>query len=452
MKSARRRIIEGCITNSAGKLFLKFFSFVSFIIIIKHISLNDYGLLNLLFSVIGPSVAFTMIGLETLIVADAAFYRGQQEIYKARKLLVDYFKTILFLSILLFIFSWLFKDFLSYYYKFNVNYYWPLFILVIGQISMNYISITFDAYEKFSYSALFQFGESFFRFILIISLLFFGFSLYSILWVYAGAKILVSSFGFFYSMSLLGRKEKEITENYIFYTIKRHGKWELIRNIPARVINNIWPWMLRIVSGNEAVGLFAFSQKIYSFVVGVIPLNSILFPVICSSLGKDKNIAFIIIAKAKKYLFILYTLIYIGIFILIKPLINLFAPEYLGSIFIIKVLMLDLYNDVISVGQSAIIYAYKKQKINLVITIINEIIQLLSQFIFSYLFKAVGLALSSLLTGFSAYILRNIVLRKNLKINLHLKFKEIFRIDEYDRMILEKFKYYFIKSFNFFKI
>src|SRR3989338_4694160 len=298
MATLTRKIIEGTVATSLGNILLKFTAFVSFIIITSQLSLQDYCILNLFFTVAGPAAAFSMISLERVVVADAASYRGLGKYGYARKLISDYFKITLVLLTSLLIISWFLKVLLTSYFSLNISaYFWPLAFFVIGQISMNFISVIFEAYERFKSSALFQFGEAFIRFVVVLSLFHFGFTLLSVFMAYIISKIL---------------------------------------GIAA-------PWLLRITISNEAVGLFSFAQKIYSFISSAFPLTSIIFPIISRSISENVEKTKLIIVKAQKYLLYLYLPMYIAAYVMIGPIIKTFIPHYIAAVLLIKIVLFDLF-------------------------------------------------------------------------------------------------------------
>ncbi len=54
---------------TAGKIVVQFFSVGSFFLIINALTLKEYGLLQLLFTALGPGTVIAMLGIERLLVA-----------------------------------------------------------------------------------------------------------------------------------------------------------------------------------------------------------------------------------------------------------------------------------------------------------------------------------------------------------------------------------------------
>ncbi|OHA15162.1 MAG: hypothetical protein A3G52_03470 [Candidatus Taylorbacteria bacterium RIFCSPLOWO2_12_FULL_43_20] len=449
MATLTRKIIEGTVATSLGNILLKFTAFVSFIIITSQLSLQDYGILNLFFTVAGPAAAFSMISLERVVVADAASYRGLGKYGYARKLISDYFKITLVLLTSLLIISWFLKVLLTSYFSLNISaYFWPLAFFVIGQISMNFISVIFEAYERFKSSALFQFGEAFIRFVVVLSLFHFGFTLLSVFMAYIISKILVVVLSVPFAMRAINNdsemrfsREPDVPKkNLVWDIIKKHGKWEMVRDFPSKITGIAAPWLLRITISNEAVGLFSFAQKIYSFISSAFPLTSIIFPIISRSISENVEKTKLIIVKAQKYLLYLYLPMYIAAYVMIGPIIKTFIPHYIAAVLLIKIVLFDLFIDAFSVGQSAVLYGLKQQKLSLLINMIMQVIILASQIVLITSLGVVGASISVLVTGFSSYLLRRYILEKKLNFSPASGWRVFFTYDEYDKLIVDKIK------------
>src|SRR3990167_9934196 len=143
---------------------------------------------------------------------------------------------------------------------------------------------------------------------------------------------------------------------------------------PFQNYGNRCALVLRITISNEAVGLFSFAQKIYSFISSAFPLTSIIFPIISRSISENVEKTKLIIVKAQKYLLYLYLPMYIAAYVMIGPIIKTFIPHYIAAVLLIKIVLFDLFIDAFSVGQSAVLYGLKQQKLSLLINMIIQVI------------------------------------------------------------------------------
>src|SRR3989344_5787524 len=381
-----------------------------------------------------------MISLERVVVADAASYRGLGKYGYARKLISDYFKITLVLLTSLLIISWFLKVLLTSYFSLNISaYFWPLAFFVIGQISMNFISVIFEAYERFKSSALFQFGEAFIRFVVVLSLFHFGFTLLSVFMAYIISKILVVVLSVQFAMRAINN-DSEMRFSREPDVPKKNLEWDMVRDFPSKITGIAATWLLRITISNEAVGLFSFAQKIYSFISSAFPLTSIIFPIISRSISENVEKTKLIIVKAQKYLLYLYLPMYIAAYVMIGPIIKTFIPHYIAAVLLIKIVLFDLFIDAFSVGQSAVLYGLKQQKLSLLINMIMQVIILASQIVLITSLGVVGASISVLVTGFSSYLLRRYILEKKLNFSHASGWRVFFTYGEYDKLIVDKIK------------
>jgi len=440
MMRTRTKILEGVFQMSVSKFFIKALSLFGFVTIVSNLSLRDYGLLNLLLSLLSPAAAFTMFGLERLVTADAVYARGEGKQSFARKLLLDYLKITAVSAGALLIFAWLFRSFLDRYYDADLTpFFVTLAILIISQLAMNFSSIVFEAHQRFDLTAKMFSLEGLIRTLALASLFMFHFSLWTVLWCYTLSKL--------FSVALIATeihntmrisKYEPPRQNLIFGIVRRHGKWEVIKNISYDTLNNLWPWIVNFFVNTEAVGLYAFAQKIYSTLTTAIPLRTVLFPFIVGAVSKSKEVAQIIVAKARKILLCFFALLAAALVIGAPLAIPAFFPEYTEAVFLLQIMALHLGIDVLGLGQMDVLYAHKQQRLLFFVSIVAIVAQLLVRIISVYLFGVAGLVYAWLITTALGVYLREKVLRK---IHFPLfNLRALFTYDEYDRIILADLK------------
>lgn len=433
-----KRILIGTAYTSFEKVSVQLLSLVSFFLIVNNLSLKDFGLLQLLFTVVGPAATISMIGMERIAVSDGAVYRAEKAYATVSRFFREYAVVTTSLLLVVFVCSWFFRGFLSRYYDADLTFfYWSLVFLIIGQIGMNFTSVIFETYEKFNYSLLSKFCESFGRMIVILILFFwFGFTLSSVLWAYVIGKLFATLVSIPLAYMVIAVPSTDVAPRGVLWgIIRKHGKWEMVSQILGTIAGSIAPWVVKVFISTEAVALFAFVQKVNTLCVSIFPIRSVLFPILSHSIRKNRETAALVATKIKKYLLIAYFAFYVVIFLGIDTVIFYLAPQYQSVAWLVKLTMLHLFVDILTLGQSIVLYALKKQKINFFLTSYGIVTTLLSQIVFTYLWGLGGLVLSWLFVGVTLGLLREYVLRTRLHYSL-LHMRELFTYDYYDRFLI----------------
>jgi len=422
---------------------LRAISFVSFLVMVRELTMYDYGNLQLLFSLIGPAVTITSLGLNQLITSDIAVYRGAADVTRMRRLIADYVWVVSILTAVLILAAWLFQDGIKGLVSADLQtYFFLLCLLIISQIIQNTSSVILTAFERFGELSLYQFAEGVVRLLVLLSLYVVSeFSLYTVSIAYIIGKFVPSLVSVFSIRKILRKFElsKDKPFMLIANVMKKHGKWDMVSVVLSTSVGNLWPWIVRTFAGTGAVAVYAFSQKIYSTVVGVLPLRSVLFPVISTEIHKGRKYVENIVTKAKKYLFFAYLAAIILLAIVLAPALNWFFPEYVSAYWVIMIMMTHLFIDVYSLGQTAVLYAHKKQKDLFAVSVFSVVMAVVSQISLIYLFGIWGMVAAWLLTSLVIAFLRELVVQKKTGLRLW-NWRSFFIYDEFDKKIVHQFK------------
>ena len=456
MDSMTQRIVRGLWFTILERNFIQASSFVTFFIIVSHLSLKDFGLLQLLFSVIGPGTTIALIGLDRLIVSDIAVLRAQKNEGAIRQLLVEYSVTGSALLGASFVFAWFLKGYLSQFYVTGLaQFYWALVCLVSAQATMNFTSVIFEAYEQFNLSFWTKWCESLVRLSVVASFfLWFSFSLQSILWAYVLAKVVSGLFSVLLLPRVIQKRSTFQKKQHILLSIfKKHGKWEIISSFVLTISDNIGPWFVNFYVSTEAVALLAFTQKVSTACMSLMPIKSVLFPILSHALGESREKAFLLISTVRKYSFLITCCFLLVSISLIRFPILWFTPQYIDSLMLIRLALLHLFVDVFTLGQSIIFYARKAQKRNFFISIFSAALSIVLQIIGVLLFKAAGVIISWLCVGVIVGIVREYTIHKHLDLP-HTSLRSLFWYDARDKEILAsiivQIRALFLKTFGAF--
>ena len=130
----------------------------------------------------------------------------------------------------------------------------------------------------------------------------------SVLWVYILSKLTAVAINtpFFIKTVSYFKNVATLKSNVLFEIFKRHGKWEIIKGtLTGNVESAARPWIIRLILGIETVAVLEVAGTVYSAALAVLPIKSVIFPVICRNIG-DLRVAQIIAQKATKYAFLFF--------------------------------------------------------------------------------------------------------------------------------------------------
>ena len=295
--------------SSAGNMAIKALSLISYFIIVNRLAVHDYGIFVLLTTLVGPASAVTFFGFDRIFVSNYAQAKGENNLSKMKGLLKEYFFSCFLLLFLFLLFIYIARDFLITRYDIYLMQYFSLVVFfIISQIFFSFILLFLEANEKFKESSSLQVLESFSRIILVFFLIN-NLSVESVLLIYSVSKLIAFLGGVIY---ILFNKvnffiTKDMAEKKVLWgIIKKHGKWEILRNMMDGFIGPFKIWIIKIFISVDGVAVYDLAKNIYSAIIGIFPVKAVLFPIISRLINQREKIQ-IIVAKAEKYAFIFFT-------------------------------------------------------------------------------------------------------------------------------------------------
>ncbi len=431
--------------NGLTRSVVKVMAFGTFLIITRQLNLHEYGYVQLFFSLLGPAGTLTLLNLEKVVTADIAAFVGQGKYEHSRRLIKGYIGYTTVNTVIMLMLAYVGRTLLQPYVSVDLQQYFILMVLlIVGQNGMNLVSVIFTGYERFIAVALIQSGESAFRFVFTVCLFFFGhFSIATVLTIYMASKMAMWILAIPFVIRIVRRSPVQLSDPPITSPfrelLRRHGKWEIGNGILDNVSANIWPWLLQLFIGAQAVGIYGFAEKVVSFINSALPVEPVLLPIMSRSVNEKKEVARIIIMKAKKYLAASYVLIFLVVATTCGWFVERFVPGYAAAIPFIIAMTGGLFLDIYGVGQTSLLYAYKQQRALFGLRWILIVVRLSLQAGLMYLLGMWGLLFSNWAVSWFVYASRERILRRNVNFPLwdwHI----FFTFDTYDRMILQLLK------------
>lgn len=411
----------------------KLMGFVASIIVIKYITLYEYGVYQLVLAFSGLIGSLFLKLLTDVSLNDIIRFVGEKKESFAKKLFQQYAFFKILIGVISFLVVFWGAEIISTYYDENVAGLFRLasFLILIDTV-YNVIKVVLEARLKFNAIASRPVVYQFFRIILVVTfLLIFGLNIENILIINIIASTLatVVFVPMFLKNYFLWKDIDKEKENVLFSIVKKHGKWSMIRPAIASIPNNIQPWLIKIFVGTEAVGIFNLASMLFATIKSFLPLNTLTYLVPLEISNKERSQK--IFSYSIKYITIFSILLWIVSFIGGYLFIGAILPKYKESLPLFYIMLLSLPFSAFGSVIASFLIAMRKQKYFFVQMISKMIFSTAMYLVLLPIFGLVGLAIESILTSVFVCVLLLFYIHK-IKIGLKIESKTIFSFDEKD--------------------
>jgi len=441
MPSLAKKILKGTLYLSGSNIFVKALSFLSFALIVRNLTLVEYGQVILALAIMAPIQSIPAMGLSQIIISDIAKYRGEKKSQAVKALIFDYTRLNLFLGIFLIVLTWIFCSFLEKHYGIALReYFFLLAPLAFMGICRNLLEIIFSSHERFDHLSFIQAQGAVVKLISIGLILRFVGSLnvFLVFAIYLIAQTSVFLIGIPWSISILGHlKSISSQDKFILWkTWRQHGKWGSFRLIVEQLTSSLKPWVLNFILGIESVAIFTMGRELYAVLTKVFPIQRVIFPIISRKI-KEIKITLRMIYKSQKCLLWLNTPMFFLAFFIGPFFINWFFPQYSSSVPVFQIFLLLIFLNVFRLGQSSLFFAFRQQKIISYIYFLKIFLFFLFLIPFSFWWGVKGAAFAAVSVVLIAILAEEYFLRKLYHIS-SWDFKEFTMIDEYDKQLFSE--------------
>lgn len=365
-KSLLQTVGEGSAISFVGNLLLKFGTVASSIILLRYVSVSDYGLWQILLSVVSFASLATLPSFETLMIADLSSELGKKHegVYKA--IFKQSFFLLLALGFLAGTGLFLAAPSVSRFSGLDITF--LLRILAFQFFLAPLQRIYFLAFYSHLKYGLVHGAKITHRGGYLLLLLFF------VLWrnmgitgvVLAHTLSIVASLAFFFpSFFKIARRLFIIHEDgrySLWQTFRAHGKWALVGDYFDDVAGAARPWIIGYFLGLEGLAVATVALNLYGEMVTLLPLNQIFGPLIPREMAERKERMPFILERSMKYSFWFYVFSGIAAFFAVPPLVAAVFPNYMVSMPLFRVLLAALLPLPFSVVMYHAFYALQAQK------------------------------------------------------------------------------------------
>lgn len=344
-KSLTRIVSEGSAWMLVSTVSLKVLGLLSIFVILRNLSVYEYGVVELVLSVLPIFSLFLMPGLNTVIIADMGRAKAEGKLGTARGILraygALYFSSSLVAWALLFFGS----EVVALFYDEHFALFFKIisFGLLLSPIRM-LISVFFAFALRFREQSLIGFSEEFFKlFMVLIFVAYLDLGILGMLMAIVLSQALALGFlapyCFVLYRRMLGVHRPEPVSAYSL--LRAHAKWGVLATYIGSMGQSIRTWIIKSVLGTEAVGLFAVALGIYGHMLSLVPVSTVVGPMLAQQVTNTKRLA-LLIAKSVKYQLLGFFTVAATMAIVLPVLIDTLFPHYAPALMLVFMLSVML--------------------------------------------------------------------------------------------------------------
>jgi O-antigen/teichoic acid export membrane protein len=445
--SIKRTIGIGVFWDSFGSIAIKIVGFFSVFLILTNLSVQEYGLIELSLSVVSVFGIFLLPGLGAVVIADMGIEKSKINTPQVKAIYWNYFYLQLFLSIIAWLLVFGGSSILANIYGSHIGTLIKIvsFLFIFSPFRSLFM-VLFSVHNKFFSRNIFSFIEEVGKLALLVIVIFaFDLGLNGILFTYVGSQLIPMIFMLPNLLSVYYKNYNcESNTLPIFFLLKAHGKWGIMSNYMNTFGQNIRLWVIKVVLGTEAVGLFSLAQGLLSNTSSLISLSGVLSSILPQHVNLKEKFHRVA-NKAIKYQLIAYVFIGVIAFLAFPPILSIFFPKYIESFPLFRILLLSLIPNAFAVVLTPMIFSLKAQKDLFVVMTIKAVAIAFFGLIFMNLFGLYGIAYEFILVT-CLYVFERYRRIKKLSSGFNISIKDFLSLDSDDRIILDKIRSNF-KSF-----
>lgn len=355
---------RGMAWNGAGIFAGKLVIFFNVFLILRHLSLYEYGLSELVLSVITTLGIFQLPGLSAAVIADLASSRSKHDYAGMKIMFMQFFILTGVLSgcawALLFFGASLAahlagNDAIGYLIRIASL---SLLVAPLRGASTMLATVEMRFGDQSFYGVIEEAVKGMFLAVFFYGL---GFGVAGLLYAIVlsqGITALLFAPRTLSAFLVFGRAYAPGA--YRFWKILGdHRKWSIASSYIGSLSQTLQVWIVRLVLGTEAVALYSFAMGIYSQVCAFLPLGNTLAAVLPRYVGNVADFTRYIRSALKFQVMLAFLLIlatYIGL-----PVLLYVFPKYAPSAPLIRVMIFALIPVAISAIYTPAFFALKKQ-------------------------------------------------------------------------------------------
>lgn len=423
-------VSKGVAWTTLGTILDKFLILLNVFLILKHLSVYEYGLAELVFSTVSTVGIILLPGLSATLIADMGVEKARGDINRMKSLFVHYGMLMAILGGIAFsILFFASVPVATLLHSPSVGHLLIIVSFTFLIAPLRTLSILIATVEaRFVDQAVYSIAEEVAKAAFLILFFFvLGKGPEGLLYAYVLSPLTavivfiprtLSGYGHFSS--------GVISERFNFLKLlSTHRKWSVASSYVGTLTQTAQLWIIRFLLGTEAVGLYAFASGIFSNVSSLLPLTGMLSSLAPRYNEKKESLAKLIRISIKAQFILGIALIIMAISTL--PILIWFLPKYTPALPLAYIMLLVIIPTSIY-GTFTPVFATLKEQFSflqsyifkLVLTVIFIPISILN-------FGIIGIGIGSVLLNSISGVERYIRLKKVFP-EFELTYKDLFTV------------------------
>lgn len=435
-KSITRKVAEGTAYFSSGTILLKLISLATVFVILRQLSLYEYGLFELALTAVSIVGIFQLPGLADSVTADMARLRSNGAPGDAKRIFINFYKVQTALSLVAALILYIGSSIIAKYYKGDISVLLKLLSLSMFILPFrSAVQILLAVELKYLYQSAYAILEELSKLLLIMVFFYryeMGVEAIPLSMIFSQLITICIFFTVARRISVSYGHASPITGSWrqIF---KYHGIWNVGTTYVSNYGQALRVAFVRLFLGTEAVAIYSVAQGLYGHTVSLIPVAKVIAPLIPQYVN-DPTLIGRIVTKAVKYQLAMYAVLGAVAAVAFPPLLVIIFPKYTGAMMLYQLMLFSLIPNSAASILSSLYIAYRAQRSLFVATVVKCVFILIMAPLSLYFFGIRGMAIelfvvTALFTGERYRKISNMV--PELRLNL----RQMTHVDEYDRMI-----------------
>lgn len=446
--SFSRKFLEGELKSGFWNTASYGVSVLSSFLIIYFLSVYEYGVYQLIISIITIAESLTIGLIDDVVFSDISRYLGEKNYVKAKKLFKQYAVLRIISSLIIALVLILFSNFISSHYGYKISLYISIIAISLPiMTAVSVMNVFFRANIYFSSLGSPVFAEILKLVFVLVLWIWQGIGLMQVVVAYVIGQTLYFLFSFLHFLKVYKSLKSE-SFNYkechvsLISIIRSYGFWIFLRYILAKISANIRPFLIKFFAGTEALGLFSFARNLVAMILRFFPIGTFcdLMP---REISDKKRTNFLFVRTLK---YSLWVSVFIAILssIAFPIIIKEFLPKYEQSIFLFNIMIPIVLSYGIYKVLRMTLVVFKEQKILAIRSVDNSFLSPILLVFLLPIFGVNGAALEWSIT----YLITTIIFFYSL-LNKHkylsFGFIELFKFDKLDSGLVKNLYFSFKK-------
>ncbi|MEK7610592.1 MAG: hypothetical protein AAB468_02475 [Patescibacteria group bacterium] len=372
-------VSRGAISFSLNNFAVKFLVAINTLILLLNLSVYQYGVYKLVFSIYLVARGILLPGLDSLVLNEYIAKRQRGDFSWGNRLFYDFICLRFTLSLMAFTVFFVGSQMIAERYSPGVGIFLrPISFLLLLYPLSSLVEIVLRSTLNFWMSSFISILHELVKLLLIVGIVLSSrkLDISTTILITVVATAISNALLIFY---IVARYRSILIEAWIsrhlgggvmWNLLRSYGKWAVIKGYVASLPDSVRLWLIKVVISTEAVAIFSLANSLVGSVRKLIP-TQMLSSLVPRFMGL-RVLGYIYFRLTKYYIW-LSTLMLIASFVLLPPLVVVMFPHYAGSLAYFKLLVFSLLLGGMALNKQ-IVYSARRHKFLFLLPFVELII------------------------------------------------------------------------------